>query len=169
MNSRNIHLFKNNKINPVFTKFFIFFVLLCLVINSYQTLCNSMQLLLQPARFLCPWDSPGKKKHWSGLPCPSLGDLPSPWMEPRSPTLQADSLLSESPRKPKNTGVGILSLLQQIFLTHNSNQGFLHCRRIRYQLSYQGSLSLWEDFLIASSVYFLLESVLVICVFQGIS
>ena len=32
---------------------------------------------------------------------------------------QIDSLLSEPPEKPKNTGVGSLSLLQQIFLTHN--------------------------------------------------
>ena len=35
-------------------------------------------------------------------------------MEPRSPTLQADSLLSEPVGKPKNTGVGSLSLLQRI-------------------------------------------------------
>ena len=39
--------------------------------------------------------------------------------------------------KPKNTGVGSLSLLQQIFLTQGSNQGLLHCRQILYQLSYQ--------------------------------
>ena len=30
-------------------------------------------------------------------------------------------------------------LLQGIFLTQESNQGLLHCRRILYQLSYQGS------------------------------
>ena len=60
-------------------------------------------------------------------------------MKPRSPTLQADSLLSELPGKLKNTGVGSLSLLQGIFLTQESNQGLLHCRWILYQLSYQGS------------------------------
>jgi len=32
-----------------------------------------------------------------------------------------------------------LSLLQQIFLTKELNQGLLHCRWILYQLSYQGS------------------------------
>ena len=42
-------------------------------------------------------------------------------------------------RKPKNTGVGSLSLLQGIFLIQKSNQGLLHCRQILYQLSYQGS------------------------------
>ena len=31
------------------------------------------------------------------------------------------------------------SLLQRIFPTQESNQGFLHCRQILYQLSYQGS------------------------------
>ena len=37
------------------------------------------------------------KKHWSGLPFPSPGDLPDPGIEPGSSTLQADSLLSEPP------------------------------------------------------------------------
>ena len=35
--------------------------------------------------------------------------------------------------------MGNLSLLQMIFLTQESNWGFLHCRQILYQLSYQGS------------------------------
>ena len=76
----------------------------------------------------------------SGLPCLPPGDLPNPGIEPSSPTVQADSLPSEPPGKPKNTGVGSLSLLQGNFLTQESNQGLLHCRRILYQLSYQGSL-----------------------------
>ena len=37
-------------------------------------------------------------------------------------------------------GVGSLSLLQGIFPTQELNLGLLHCRRILYQLSYQGSL-----------------------------
>ena len=41
--------------------------------------------------------------------------------------------------KPKNTGVGSLSLLQQIFLTQEWNRDLLHHRRILYQLSYEGS------------------------------
>ena len=39
----------------------------------------------------------------------------------------------------QNTGVGSLSLLQQIFPTQESNPGLPHCRRILYQLSYQES------------------------------
>ena len=38
----------------------------------------------------------------------------------------------------KNTGVGSLSLLQGIFPTQELNWGLLHCRRILYQLTYQG-------------------------------
>ena len=38
-----------------------------------------------------------------------------------------------------NTGMGSLSLLQQIFLTQELNQGHLHCRWVLYQLSYQGN------------------------------
>ena len=78
-------------------------------------------------------------EYWNRQLFPSPGDLPNQGMEPRSPTLQVDSLPSEPPRKPKNTGVGSLSLLQQIFPTQELNQGLLHCRWILYQLSYQGS------------------------------
>ena len=41
-----------------------------------------------------------RKEYWSGLPFPSPGDLPNLGMEPGSPTLQADALLSEPPGKP---------------------------------------------------------------------
>ena len=41
-----------------------------------------------------------KIEHGSGLPFPSPGDLSDPGMEPRSSTLQVDSLPSEPPGKP---------------------------------------------------------------------
>ena len=53
--------------------------------------------------------------------------------------LQADSLPSEPPGKPMNTGVGSLSILQGIFPFQESNRGLLHCRRILDQLSYPQS------------------------------
>ena len=65
---------------------------------------------------------------------PFSRDLPKPGIELRSPTWQADSLPAEP--KPKNTGVGSLYLLQQIFPTQESTWGL---RQILYQLSYQGS------------------------------
>ena len=80
-----------------------------------------------------------RQEYWTGLPFPSPGDLPNPGIEPRSPTLQVDSLPAEPQGKPNNTGVGSLSLLQQIFLTQESNLGLLHCRQVLYQLSYQGN------------------------------
>ena len=36
-----------------------------------------------------------RPEYWSGEPLPSPGDLPNPGIEPRSPTLQADSLPAE--------------------------------------------------------------------------
>ena len=102
--------------------------LVCSVAQSCPTPCDPMDYSL-----------PGSSVHgilqarileWVAVPFPQ-----GIW----SPALQACFLLSESPGKPKNTGVGSLSLLQQIFLTQESNQGLLHCRWILYQLSYQGS------------------------------
>ena len=63
---------------------------------------------------------------WAAFPSP--GDLPNPGIKLRSPALQADSLPAEPQGKPKNTGVGSLSLLQQIFPRQESNWGLLHCR-----------------------------------------
>ena len=40
-------------------------------------------------------------EYWSGQPFPSPGDLLNPRIEPESPILQADSLLSEPPGKPR--------------------------------------------------------------------
>ena len=81
-----------------------------------------------------------RQEYWSRLPYLPLGDLPNAGIEPRSPTLQADSLPAEPPEKPENTGEGSLSLLQQVFPAQELNRRLLHCRQILYQLSHQGSL-----------------------------
>ena len=36
-----------------------------------------------------------REEHWSGLPFPTLGDLPDPEMEPASPALAADFLTTK--------------------------------------------------------------------------
>ena len=59
------------------------------------------------------------------------------WIEPSSPALQVDSLPDEPQGKSKNTGVGSLSIIQQIFLVQELSQGLLFCRWILYQLSYR--------------------------------
>ena len=43
-----------------------------------------------------------RQEYWSGLPFPSPGDLPDPGIEPGSPTLQADALITEPPGKLKD-------------------------------------------------------------------
>ena len=44
-----------------------------------------------------------RQEYWNGLPFPSPGDLSDPGIKPRSPTLQADSLPAELPRKPPDS------------------------------------------------------------------
>ena len=105
-----------------------------IVSESHSVVSDS----LRPHRLYSPWNSLGQN---TGVGSLSLfqGDLPNPGIEPRSPPLWADSLPAELQGKPKNTGVGSLFLLQQLFPTQESNWGLLHCRQILYQLSYQGS------------------------------
>ena len=101
------------------------------VAQSCLTLCNPMDYTVHgilQARIL----------EWVAFPSP--GDLPNPEIEPRSPTVPADPLPTELSGKPKNTGVGSLSLIQQIFPPQELNRGLPHCRQILYQLSYQGRL-----------------------------
>ena len=93
---------------------------------------------LLPHGLYSPWSSPGQNTGVVSL-FPSPGDLSNPGIEPRSPTLQADSLPAEPEGKPKSTGVGSLSLIQCIFRIQESNQCLPNCRWILYQLSYQGS------------------------------
>ena len=81
-----------------------------LVVQSCTTLCDPMNC--------SPWGF-SRQEYWNGLPCPPSGDLPNLGIEPRSPTLQADSLPSEPPGKPKNIGAGSLSFLQWIFQPRN--------------------------------------------------
>ena len=81
---------------------------------------------------------------------PFSKNLSIPGIESRSSTLQVDSLPAEPQGKPRNTGVGSLSLLQWIFLTQELNWGLLYCRWILYQLSYQGS---WFSFIFSFAIW----------------
>ena len=98
---------------------------LCLVAQSCQTLCDLTNC--SPPGSSVPGGF-SRQEYWSRLLYPPPGDLPNSVIEHRSPALQVDSLPSEPPGKPQNTGVGSLSLLQGIFPTQELNRGLLHCR-----------------------------------------
>ena len=67
--------------------------------QSHPTLCDPWIVACQAplSRRL------SRPAYWSELLCPPPGDLPSPRVEPRSPTLQADSLPSDPAGKPQST------------------------------------------------------------------
>ena len=94
-----------------------------------------------------------RPEYWSGQLFPSPGVLPNLGIKLRSSTLQEDSLPAEPQGKPKNTGVGSLSLLQRIFPTQELNWGLLHCRQTLYQLNYQGSPQVLISYLFSTFVH----------------
>ena len=49
-----------------------------------------------------------RQGYCSGLPFPSSRDLPDPGIEPRSPALQADTLLTDLQEKPKWRQINLL-------------------------------------------------------------
>ena len=87
-----------------------------LVSKSCLTLCNPADC--SPPGCSVHGNSPGKN---TGV---GFHALSKPGIEPRSPALQGDSSLTEPPGKPKNTGVGGLSLLQGNFPPQESKLGF---------------------------------------------
>ena len=84
-----------------------------------------------------PWNSPGQNAGVGSLSFSQRSSQPRDQTQVSSPA--GNSLPAEPQGKPKNTGVGSLSLLQGIFPTQELNRDLLHCRRILYQLSYEGS------------------------------
>ena len=62
-----------------------------LVAKSCPTLATSWIVALQAPLSM----GFSRQEYWSGLPCPSPGDLPDPGIKPWSPALQAESLPTE--------------------------------------------------------------------------
>ena len=63
---------------------------------------SRVQLFATPQTLACQAPQSmefSRQGYWSGLPFLSPGDLPNPGIEPRSPTLQADSLPSGNTQK----------------------------------------------------------------------
>ena len=100
------------------------------VAQSCPTLCNPMDYIVHgilQARIL----------EWVAFPFSRGSSQPRDWTQV---SCNAGGFFTIwTTRKPKNTGVGSLSLLQWIFPNQELNQGLLQCRQILYQLSYQES------------------------------
>ena len=76
----------------------------CFLLQSYVVLYGDGLVAKLCLTLMTPWtitrQAPlslgfSRQEYWSGLPFPSPGDLPTPGIEPRSPALQADSLLTK--------------------------------------------------------------------------
>ena len=135
--SRILNFFHPLGVSPFLPSYFpsSFLLFFSLVIKQYHVFTKSSELSsrstvlsrsvmsaplrphgLHPARLLCPWGVL-QARILSGLPCIPPGGLPNPRIKPRPPTLQADSLLSEPPAKPRPLAHSI-SFLETYFLAH---------------------------------------------------
>ena len=99
---------------------------------------------LQPARLLCPWDSPGKN---TGVGSLSLlqGIFSNQWSNPGLSHCRWLLYHLSHQGSPRILKWVACAFLQRIFLTQELNWGLLHYRQILYQLSYQGSPSIIRE------------------------
>ena len=76
----------------------------CLIVQSCLTLCDPIVACQSPL-FMEFRQSPD---YWSGLPCPSPGDLPNPEIKPKSPEMlclcEGASLIAQLVKNACNAG-----------------------------------------------------------------
>ena len=95
----------NNKRTKISLQTLYSFVLvLCLVTQWCPTLCNKLTVAHQAPLSMQIFQA--RILDWVAMPYPR--GLPNPGIEPRSPTLQVDSLPAESPRILEGVALGIL-------------------------------------------------------------
>ena len=113
------------------------YAVLCLAAQSCLTFCNPMGCSLP--EHLCPWRF-SRQGYWSGLPCPP--PLSQPGIEPRSPALRVDSLLSESPGKHMpDSSKNFIHTHSQLFLTTKMMEGL---GSVQTYNSYTGELPFYR-------------------------
>ena len=118
-------------------------VVLCLCVLDITLQVVLCVCVCRVQLFANPWTVPlsmgfSRQKYSSGLPFPPPRDLPDTGMEPWSPALQADSLLSEPPGKPTlnvdDAQLWASPFSFSIFLSKNLRMGRLpllgKCRRL---------------------------------------
>ena len=84
------------------------FLLQCMKVKRESEVISRVQFLATP--WTAAYQAPppmefSRQECWSRVPFPSPGDVLDPGIEPWSSALQGDTLPSEPPGKPKNTGV----------------------------------------------------------------
>ena len=113
-------------------------VLLCFVSWKSSLCCAVLSCWVLSDSYAMPWTAAHQAPLFMGIlqarilewvAMPSSRGSSQPRDQTQASTLQVDSLPSEPPGKPTNTGVSSLSLLQRIFLIQELKQGVLHCRR----------------------------------------
>ena len=140
----------------------ISFIYTCIHIHSfnrYFSVCVCVSWLVM-SHSVTPWSPPVfslslgilQARILSELPFPAPADLPNPGIKPRSPVLQAGSLPSEPPGKPKNTEVGSRSLLQQIFANPGIEPGSLALQADSLSSEWLGKPKSWALFMVNSGL-----------------
>ena len=103
---------------------------------------NSLQPYgLQPIGPLCPWGF-SRQEHWSGLPCPPPGILPTQGSNPGLPHCRQILYHLRHQGSPRTLEWVACPFSRGSSQPRDSNQGLLHCRQILYELSYQGTSTL---------------------------
>ena len=100
-----------------------------------------------------------RQESWCGLPCPPPGDLLNPGIKPRSPALQADSLLTELQGKPKAFLKAVISPIHKthtVSLLHMNLQvvNFQRCKHVfqqhqawvKFKLPHPSEWCVWDMF-----------------------
>ena len=75
--------------------------MLCVLSLSRVRLFESPWTAVGQASVFKGTETFSRQEYWRGQPLPSPGDFSNQGIEPRSPALQADTLPSEPPGKPK--------------------------------------------------------------------
>ena len=97
--------------------------ILCMIYRLVAKLCPTLSTAWTVARQAPLSMGFSRQEYWSGLPCPSPGDLPHPGIEPRCPALQADYLLTEPPRRPIYDTWCISYVLRRVYKMYTLQSG----------------------------------------------
>ena len=108
--------------------------MLCLVTQSCPTLANPRTVARQASLSM----GFSRQEYWCGLPCPPPGDLPNPGIKPGLLHCRQILYHQSDQGSPRILEWVAYPFSRWVFPTQESNQCLLLCRRILYQLSYQG-------------------------------